>query len=85
MSGSSKKEVEIQSETYQVLVQFKNREGLKRILFRLNRFNLELKTEVSASEFLYMLQLNAKPYEIDGIVEKMGLDEDVEWAKKMID
>ena len=71
-------------ETYQIMVQFKSEEGLKRTLYELSRLSLEVKEEVSATNFMYLLQLNAKPYAIDGAVEKIGLLEDVEWAKRVM-
>ena len=70
-------------QNYIVLVQFKNPEGLKRMLYRLEQFKLEMIQEVSESEFIYKMKLDAKPYEIDGIVQKMGMDDDVAWAKRV--
>ena len=85
LSNKTKVEVEVMADKYQILVQFKNPEGIKRTLYKLEQFQLELKTEVSESGFLYMLEIEAMPYEIDGIVEKMALDNDVDWAKKIVD
>jgi hypothetical protein len=71
-------------ETYQIMVQFKSEEGLKRTLYELSKLSLEVKEEVSATSFMYLLQLNAKPYAIDGTVDKIGLLKDVDWAKRVM-
>lgn len=80
---SNNKQVEIESETYQIMVQFKNPEGLKRVLYRLDKFKIQMEEEVSNSDFIYKMRLDTKPYEIDGIVEKLRLNEDVLWAKRV--
>ena len=71
-------------QTYEIMVRFKNEEGLKRTLYKLSRLSLEVKEEVSATDHLYMLRLKAKSYSIDGTVEKIGLLEEVDWAKRVI-
>lgn len=78
----NKKGVEVSIETYWILVQFKNPEGLKRTLYRLDKFKIAMEEELSTSDNMYRFRLEAKPYEIDGIVEKLRLNEDVQWAKR---
>ncbi|MGB0369482.1 MAG: hypothetical protein ACPGD8_08750, partial [Flavobacteriales bacterium] len=70
-------------ENYQIMVRFKNEGGLKRTLYQLSKLSLETKEEVSATDFIYVLQLKTKPYAISGTVEKIGLMDDVDWAKRV--
>lgn len=85
VSGSQSENVAVPEQTYEIMVRFKNEEGLKRTLYQLSRLSLEVKEEVSATDHLYMLRLKAKPYSIDGTVEKIGLLEDVDWVKRIIE
>lgn len=65
------------------MVRFKSEGGLKRTLYQLSKLSLEIKEEVSATDFIYVLQLKTKPYAINGTVEKIGLMDDVGWVKRV--
>ena len=71
------------SQIYQIMVSFKSEEGMKKALYQLDKLSLEVKEEISASDLLYLLELKAQPYSIDGTVEKIGLLDEVKWAKQV--
>ncbi|MDB4655312.1 hypothetical protein OAE48_00540 [Flavobacteriales bacterium] len=83
VSDSQSENVAVPEQMYEIMLRFKNEEGLKRTLYQLSRLSLEVKEEVSATDHLYMLRLKAKPYSVDGTVEKIGLLAEVDWAKRV--
>ena len=74
---------EVASEFYPIMVKFKALHAVKQVMYRLERLKLEVLLEVSATDYIYHMQLSCKPYEIDGFVEKIGKEEGVEWAKRV--
>lgn len=82
LSTNTKQTAEVAAQNYWILVQFKNPEGLKRTLYRLDQFKIAMEEELSQSDNMYRFRLEAKPYEIDGIIERLRLNADVQWAKR---
>jgi hypothetical protein len=80
LSTNTNQAAEFAAETYWIIVQFKNPEGLKRTLYRLDKFKIAMEG-LSQSDNIYTFRLKAKPFEIDGIIDKLRLNADVQWAK----
>ncbi|MBI1288123.1 MAG: hypothetical protein GC178_11175 [Flavobacteriales bacterium] len=67
---------------FPVTVKFRSEEAFKRGMFELGRFHATIGSEISSAEHIYQLFLSCREYEIDGIVEKLNDNPNIEWAKR---
>lgn len=71
-----------ESKRFEVVVKFNSLEDVKRVPFNLPQLKMELVEEVSHSDHIYSTTVLCQEYAIDGVVEKLNLEEGVGWAKR---
>ena len=67
---------------YEMMVQFKTIEDVKRVPYRLSNLRMEIQKEISDTDHIYLISVDCKSYEIDGIVLKLNDDAGVVSAKR---
>lgn len=76
---------ELQEEAYvrfDVLIQFKSEEDVKRVPFQLPKLRLELLQQVEGSDNLYNASIHCRPSNLNSILEKMQVQDGIVWVKK---
>ena len=67
---------------FELVVKFNSLEDVKRVPFRLPQLKMELVEEISNTDHIYNATVLCQEYAIDGVVEKLNLEEGVGWAKR---
>lgn len=70
------------SARFNVLIQFKSDEDVKRVPFQLPKLKIELYQQVDSSDNLYNASIYCKPSNLNSTLEKMQLQDGIVWVKK---
>ena len=62
---------------YKMQVQFASAEAVKRVPLRYENLRMQLDREILLDQHLYLVSIACRAYEIDGIVRKLKLDEEI--------
>lgn len=62
---------------FQLLVQFRGLEGLKRIPYKYTHLRMEIGQEVSQQPLVVVLSISCTPQELDGFIAKLSSEADI--------
>jgi ABC-type phosphate/phosphonate transport system substrate-binding protein len=68
---------------YELNVQFASMEDVKRVPLQYEKLKMQLKTEVSVEQHIYLVAIECHAYAIDGVLEKLNLDNGVLNAERV--
>jgi hypothetical protein len=76
--NTSKTDMSVQQATrFQIQIQLASIEAVKRVPLRYEKFRIQLNEEIARDQHLYQASIECRPYEIDGVIEKMKLDDEI--------
>jgi hypothetical protein len=67
---------------YALMVKFVSDEGFKRAMFEFERLRMKVDQDVLVEDHIYQILIQCKEYEIDGIVQKLNNNPNIDWAKR---
>lgn len=80
--GNAEMSVNSVSNEYALMVKFVSDEGFKRAMFEFERLRMKVDQDVSVEDHIYQILIQCKEYEIDGIVQKLNDNPNIDWAKR---